>query len=149
MRCAYLRGTFYNLTCFRGSHLGGWLTTVSLPTHSNDVMDGCSSDRLALPPPEKLREIAAKQEERAKANRVKRAQAARKDVAPGASERSDAAQLIQRNYRGYRERRALQGYGLDPSTRWLEVCISLSRFAYRRVSHRDMSDVSALADLEN
>jgi hypothetical protein len=32
-----------------------------------------------------------------------------------------AAQMIQRNYRGYRERRHLQGIGLDASARWVEV----------------------------
>lgn len=32
-----------------------------------------------------------------------------------------AAQLIQRNYRGYRERRQLNGIGLDASARWAEV----------------------------
>lgn len=33
-----------------------------------------------------------------------------------------AAQMIQRNYRGYRERRQLNGIGLDASARWAEVC---------------------------
>jgi hypothetical protein len=33
----------------------------------------------------------------------------------------EAAQLIQRNYRGYRERRQLKGIGLDASARWAEV----------------------------
>lgn len=32
-----------------------------------------------------------------------------------------AAQMIQRNYRGYRERRQLQGIGLDANARWAEV----------------------------
>ncbi|KAF2636224.1 hypothetical protein P280DRAFT_160990 [Massarina eburnea CBS 473.64] len=32
-----------------------------------------------------------------------------------------AAQLIQRNYRGYRARRQLQGFGLDASSPWAEV----------------------------
>ncbi|KAF2736622.1 hypothetical protein EJ04DRAFT_462661 [Polyplosphaeria fusca] len=32
-----------------------------------------------------------------------------------------AAQLIQRNYRGYRVRRQLEGQGLDASTRWSEA----------------------------
>ncbi|KAG9204019.1 hypothetical protein G6514_001655 [Epicoccum nigrum] len=32
-----------------------------------------------------------------------------------------AAQMIQRNYRGYRERRQLQGIGLDASARWAEA----------------------------
>ena len=36
-------------------------------------------------------------------------------------EQQEAAQMIQRNYRGYRERRQLQGIGLDASARWAEV----------------------------
>lgn len=38
-----------------------------------------------------------------------------------ASEQNQAAEMIQRNYRGYRERRQLQGMGLDASTRWTEA----------------------------
>lgn len=41
------------------------------------------------------------------------------DLAP--EEQAQAAQMIQRNYRGYRERRQLQGMGLDASARWAEV----------------------------
>ena len=33
----------------------------------------------------------------------------------------EAAKLIQRNYRGHRVRRELQGLSLTPSTRWVEV----------------------------
>lgn len=36
-------------------------------------------------------------------------------------ERARAAGLIQRNYRGHRERRMLAGLSLDPSTRWVEA----------------------------
>jgi len=36
-------------------------------------------------------------------------------------ERERAANLIQRNYRGHRERRMLAGMSLDPSTRWTEA----------------------------
>lgn len=48
------------------------------------------------------------------------------DAAPGArvlsaSEQKQAAEMIQRNYRGYRERRQLQGMGLDASARWAEA----------------------------
>lgn len=39
----------------------------------------------------------------------------------GPAEEEQAAQMIQRNYRGYRERRQLQGMGLDASARWSEV----------------------------
>lgn len=35
--------------------------------------------------------------------------------------KEQAAQLIQRNYRGYRERRQLKGWGLDASSRWSEA----------------------------
>lgn len=34
---------------------------------------------------------------------------------------SDAARTLQRTYRGYKSRRELQGFSLDPSTRWTEV----------------------------
>lgn len=36
-------------------------------------------------------------------------------------EREKAAGTIQRTYRGYRTRRQLDGFGLDASTRWVEV----------------------------
>jgi hypothetical protein len=36
-------------------------------------------------------------------------------------ERARAAGLIQRSYRGHRERRMLAGFSLDPSTRWMEA----------------------------
>lgn len=39
----------------------------------------------------------------------------------GSKEQEQAAQLIQKNYRGYRERRQLQGMGLDATSRWSEV----------------------------
>lgn len=39
---------------------------------------------------------------------------------------SDAARTLQRTYRGYKSRRELQGFSLDPSTRWTEVDAALS-----------------------
>lgn len=79
-------------------------------------------DPFALPPPEKLREIAAKQDERAKEIKLRRAQQQQAvQRSKSKEDQSNAAQLIQKNYRGYRDRRALQGYGLDPTTRWIEV----------------------------
>jgi hypothetical protein len=36
-------------------------------------------------------------------------------------EQEQAAQMIQRNYRGYRTRRQLNGMGLDAESRWDEV----------------------------
>ncbi|KXT15666.1 hypothetical protein AC579_6137 [Pseudocercospora musae] len=72
---------------------------------------------LDLPPPEQLREIERKQNERAAEIRARR----RRESAGGGGERTNAAEIIQRNYRGHRDRRALKGHGLDPSTRWLEA----------------------------
>ena len=72
-------------------------------------------DPLSLPSPDALREIAAKQD----ANAHELAQKRKQQHSP--DEQKNAAQVIQRNYRGYRARRELQGYGLDPSTRWVEV----------------------------
>ncbi|KAI9758011.1 MAG: hypothetical protein M4579_003247 [Chaenotheca gracillima] len=37
------------------------------------------------------------------------------------AQQAKAAGTIQKNYRGYRERRQLKGLGLDPSTRWTEA----------------------------
>ena len=34
---------------------------------------------------------------------------------------TEAARILQRTYRGHRERRQLQGLSLDPTTRWTEV----------------------------
>ena len=48
-----------------------------------------------------------------------------KRIPLGSEEQEQAAQLIQRNYRGYRQRRQLQGMGLDANSRWTEVCASL------------------------
>ena len=67
------------------------------------------------PSRERIAEIAAKQD--AKAAARKTAQRKRKS-----HEEEQAAQMIQRNYRGYRERRQLAGMSLDPSARWVEVC---------------------------
>ncbi|KAI7517684.1 hypothetical protein KC331_g21580 [Hortaea werneckii] len=78
------------------------------------------SDPLALPPPEKLKEIAAKQDVQAQKIRERRAAQAHARASLATERRTNAAELIQRNYRGYRQRRQMQGYAIDPSTRWLE-----------------------------
>jgi hypothetical protein len=64
---------------------------------------------------ERIDEIAAKQDEKEKAGKIARAEGGQDD------DKEKAAAMIQRNYRGYRERRQLKGIGLSPSTRWQEV----------------------------
>ena len=76
-----------------------------------------AKDHLTLPSPEVLREIERKQNERADEIRERR----RRESLQQGDERTNAAEIIQRNYRGYRSRRAMRGYGLDPGMRWVEV----------------------------
>lgn len=80
-----------------------------------------TSDPFALPSPEELRKIAARQDERAKDIKARRAERLSQQLTTDGNTQDQAAKVIQRNYRGWRDRRALKGYGLDPSTRWLEV----------------------------
>lgn len=53
-------------------------------------------------------------------------------------ERAKAAGLIQRNYRGYRERRQMNGMGLDPSSRWVE--------AVKEARYRNLTQPRSRAD---
>jgi hypothetical protein len=73
-------------------------------------------DASILPPVETLREI-----ERVQTQNAEQIRAQRKQTALASDTEVAAAEMIQRNYRGYRARRALNGYDLDPSLRWVEV----------------------------
>jgi hypothetical protein len=53
-------------------------------------------------------------------------------------ERERAAELIQRNYRGHRERRMMAGLSLDPGTRWKE--------AIKEMRYRELTKPRARAD---
>ncbi|TLD24613.1 iq calmodulin-binding motif protein [Venturia nashicola] len=58
-------------------------------------------------------------------------------------ETTAAAAMIQRNYRGYRERRQLRGMGLSPSTRWQEAVRELQyRNGIQTSSHARSSSMS-------
>ena len=90
------------------------------PLVMDTPQDKKSSDPLVLPAPEVLAEIARKQE--ARAAEIQAARVARRQSKDGEEQdRTKAAVLIQRNYRGHRTRRAMQGRGLDPSVRWIEA----------------------------
>ena len=95
-------------------------------------MDSTNRDPFALPPIEKLREIERRQNERAKEIAERRAQQRRQSP----NRESNAAEVIQKNYRGYRTRRTLQGYGLDPNTRWVEVRMIFDPFLFEQTFHR-------------
>ncbi|KAK7431179.1 hypothetical protein QQZ08_002219 [Neonectria magnoliae] len=93
-------------------------------------------DSLVPPTPDGFERIASVQqqredEHRQKAREVKRqsfkAQAAAQHERIASSsgeshderERAEAAQVIQKTFRGYRARREMQGFSLDPNTRWI------------------------------
>jgi hypothetical protein len=104
--------------------------------------DNKSSDPLMLPGPEVLAEIARKQE--ARAAEIQAARAARRQSKDGAStseeqDRNKAAVMIQRNYRGHRTRRAMEGRGLDPSLRWIEALKEGASYGSKTV-YVDMAD---------
>ncbi|OQN95602.1 hypothetical protein B0A48_18307 [Cryoendolithus antarcticus] len=86
------------------------------------------ADSLALPSPDTLRQIEVKQKasaaelrERRKLARSAASNDSTTSTQRGNAERTKAAELIQRNYRGHRTRRAMEGRGLDASTRWIEA----------------------------
>ena len=85
------------------------------------LQDNKSNDPLVLPAPEILAEIARKQE--ARAAEIRAARVARRQSKDGEEQDREkkAAVVIQRNYRGHRTRRAMEGRGLDPSVRWIEA----------------------------
>jgi len=76
-------------------------------------------DSLIPPSQEEIQRIARVQE--AKEEEIAKRKLSVDDVGMNDEERAKAASLIQRNYRGYRTRRQLQGFGLDASSRWVEA----------------------------
>ncbi|PQE22590.1 IQ calmodulin-binding motif protein [Rutstroemia sp. NJR-2017a BVV2] len=78
-------------------------------------------DRLEMPSKEEIERIAQVQEEK-EVEAIKKRLSECGDKGEGSEEdRRKAAELIQRNYRGHRARRILEGKTLDASTRWVEA----------------------------
>jgi hypothetical protein len=78
-------------------------------------------DSLATPTPDEVRKIGEAQERKEVEVIKKRLSMQADNGGLNDEERQKAAELIQRNYRGHRERRMLNGLSLDPSTRWVEA----------------------------
>jgi hypothetical protein len=76
-------------------------------------------DSLVPPTEEEIKRISSVQE--AKEEEIIKKRISMDNPELSDEERTKAAALIQRNYRGYRERRQMQGMGLDPSSRWVEA----------------------------
>ncbi|KAK0661101.1 IQ domain-containing protein IQM5 [Lasiodiplodia hormozganensis] len=70
---------------------------------------------LQVPSKDELEAIARRQDAKREAMQAAKSQGQRDE------EEAAAAALIQRNYRGYKQRRELAGMGLDASTRWVEA----------------------------
>lgn len=76
-------------------------------------------DSLEVPTLDMVEHIAEIQERKEEEIMAKRLSQENGTLNP--EERTKAAQVIQRNYRGHRERRMLRGMSLDPSRRWIEA----------------------------
>lgn len=82
--------------------------------HCTSPAPAARSVALQLPSRDELEAIARRQDAKHEAMQAAKSQSLR-------DEEEAAAALIQRNYRGYKQRRELAGMGLDASTRWVEV----------------------------
>jgi hypothetical protein len=88
-------------------------TNTSMRSHKEYL------DSLIPPTDEERKHISSVQE--AKEEEIIRKRISMENPELSDEERTKAAALIQRNYRGYRERRQMQGMGLDPTSRWTEA----------------------------
>ncbi|KAL0257384.1 hypothetical protein SLS55_008195 [Diplodia seriata] len=78
-----------------------------------------ASAALQVPSQDEIQAIARRQDAKRAAMQATKSQDQRDE------EEAVAAALIQRNYRGYKQRRELAGMGLDPSTRWVEYWLEM------------------------
>jgi hypothetical protein len=92
---------------------------VSVATNSSVKSHKEYLDSLQTPTHEMVERISSIQEKKEVDAIKKRLSEDHGDLS--SDEREKAAELIQRNYRGHRERRILAGMTLDPSTRWVEA----------------------------
>jgi hypothetical protein len=126
---------------------------VSVATHSSRRSHKEYLDTLMCPTPEQVERISDVQTQKEKEISQKRLSGVvqpqkEKEVSQKRlsgnygeldnEERERAAELIQRNYRGHRERRMMAGLSLDPSTRWKE--------AIKEMRYRELTKPRAKAD---
>ncbi|KAF4636683.1 hypothetical protein G7Y89_g1401 [Cudoniella acicularis] len=96
------------------------ISTVSLASKASSVRSHKEYlDSLEMPTQQMVERISEVQQQKESENIKRRLSVDHPDLS--AAERERAASLIQRNYRGHRERRMLAGMSLDPSTRWVEA----------------------------
>jgi hypothetical protein len=107
-------------------------TNTSVRSHQDYL------DSLITPTEEEIKRIASVQE--AKEEEIRRKRLSMDNPGLSDEERTKAAAMIQRNYRGYRERRQMQGMRLDPSSRWIE--------ALREARYRKLMTPKARTSLE-
>ncbi|CZR55308.1 uncharacterized protein PAC_05195 [Phialocephala subalpina] len=92
---------------------------VSISTKASTRSHQEYIDSLETPSREMVERIGEVQERKEREIIKKRLGESHADL--NESERERAAGIIQRNYRGHRERRIMNGMSLDPSTRWVEA----------------------------
>jgi hypothetical protein len=110
---------------------------VSVTTSSSRRSHQEYLDTLMRPTPEQVEQISEVQAQKEKEISTKRLSG---NYELHNEERERAAGLIQRNYRGHRERRMMAGLSLDPATRWKE--------AIKEARYRELTMPRAREDVE-
>jgi hypothetical protein len=95
-------------------------------------------DSLIPPSRDELERINTVQEHKEEETIMKRLSEENGSLSEG--QKQKAAAIIQRNYRGHRDRRMLQGMSLDPSTRWVE--------AVKEARYRHLTEPKSRASME-
>jgi hypothetical protein len=119
-------------------HSGRYDSKVSVNTNTSIRSHKEYLDSLIPPTEEEMKHIGSVQE--AKEEEIMRKRISMDNLGLSDEERKKAAALIQRNYRGYRERRQMQGMGLDPTSRWVE--------ALREARYRNWTTPKARSSLD-
>lgn len=105
-----------------GSHHSRGDSRVSIaskPSFKSNQSHQHYLDSLLCPTQDMVEQISEVQRRKEKEVMMKKLNEERGDLS--GEERRKAAAVIQRNYRGHRERRMLAGLSLDPSARWVEA----------------------------
>lgn len=111
---------------------------VSINTCTSTRSHQAYLDSLVPPSQEEIERISSVQEVKEEQMIQKRLSMDHPDLSD--EEKQKAASLIQRNYRGYRARRQMQGLGLDPTSRWVE--------AVREARYRHLTTPKARSSLD-
>ncbi|CAM1504673.1 Fc.00g022640.m01.CDS01 [Cosmosporella sp. VM-42] len=130
----------------------GSSSSILTPPKSQEYMD-------SLVPPtadgyERIASVQKEREEEQKRRTKEKRQSLKSQHSRGGSisadsvnERTQAARMIQKTFRGYRARREMQGFSLDPNTRWVTAIREAQFREMNRPRARSKVDPGSVASL--